>query len=144
MTRNLSDGGRKADRTGKRGSKNGRIRDVLLLSALALLLIFAVWRIFYTDADGGDGAVAVGSDSEQRLCALLGEIDGVGNVRVMICEDEDGVESVVVVCEGANDLKVDGRKIRKDLSDERIKKEIKKCQTKRKLLSCRHWSFCSR
>ncbi len=106
VTRNLSDGGRKADRTGKRGSKNGRIRDVLLLSALALLLIFAVWRIFYTDADGGDGAVAVGSDSEQRLCALLGEIDGVGNVRVMICEDEDGVESVVVVCEGANDLKV--------------------------------------
>ena len=58
VTRNLSDGGRKADRTGKRGSKNGRIRDVLLLSALALLLIFAVWRIFYTDADGGDGAVA--------------------------------------------------------------------------------------
>ncbi len=29
-----------------------------------------------------------------------------GIVRVMICEDEDGVESVVVVCEGANDLRV--------------------------------------
>ena len=38
--------------------------------------------------------------------ALCLEIDGVGNVRVMICEDEDGVESVVVVCEGANDLRV--------------------------------------
>ena len=47
-----------------------------------------------------------GSESEQRLCSLLKEIDGVGEVNVMICEGEDGVESVVVVCEGANDLRV--------------------------------------
>ncbi len=101
--RNLSD--ERKDRAGKRAGLNGRIRDVLLLSALALLLLFAVWRIFYDE--GGEGeAAAVGSDSEKRLCALLGEIDGVGDVRVMICEDEDGAKSVVVVCEGANDLRV--------------------------------------
>ena len=29
-----------------------------------------------------------------------------GDVNVMICESEDGVQSVVVVCEGANDLRV--------------------------------------
>ena len=46
------------------------------------------------------------SESEQKLCALLEEIEGVGKVNVMICEGEDGVESVVVVCEGANDLLV--------------------------------------
>ena len=81
-----------APRGRKRGFKSDRFRDVLLLSALALLLIFAVWKIFYP--------------SEQKLCALLKEIDGVGDVNVMICESEDGVQSVVVVCEGANDLRV--------------------------------------
>ena len=70
-----------------------------------LLLLFAVWQIFYGDKEESQVS-AVGSESEQRLCALLSEIDGVGEVRVMICEDENGAESVVVVCEGANDLRV--------------------------------------
>lgn len=95
-----------APRARKSASKSGRIRDVLLLSALALLLILAVWKIFYTDGNKGTAAVSGGSESEQRLCMLLQEIEGVGNVNVMICEDEDGVKSVVVVCEGANDLRV--------------------------------------
>lgn len=90
----------------KRGDKNSRIRDILLLSALALLLIFAVWKIFYTDKSESVSAVSGGSESEQRLCALLKEIDGVGAVNVMICENAEGVESVVVVCEGANNLRV--------------------------------------
>lgn len=88
-----------------RGDKNGRIRDILLLSALALLLVFAVWKIFYTDKSESVSAFN-GSASEQRLCALLEEIDGVGKVNVMICEGEGSIESVVVVCEGANNLKV--------------------------------------
>ena len=92
------------ERAAKRGDAGGRIRDVLLLSALALLLLFAVWQIFYGDKEESQ-TYAVGSESEQRLCALLSEIDGVGEVRVMICEDENGAESVVVVCEGANDLR---------------------------------------
>lgn len=90
----------------RHGDKSGRIRDILLLSALALLLIFAVWKIFYTDKSESVAAFSGGSESEQRLCTLLKEIDGVGNVNVMICENEDGVESVVVVCEGANNLRV--------------------------------------
>ncbi len=93
-------------KTRKSASKSGRIRDVLLLSALALLLVLAVWKIFYTDGSKSTAAGIGGSESEQRLCSLLQEIDGVGAVNVMICEDEDGVKSVVVVCEGANDLQV--------------------------------------
>lgn len=54
----------------------------------------------------GNGRDNGASESEQKLCALLKEIDGVGDVNVMICESEDGVQSVVVVCEGANDLRV--------------------------------------
>ncbi len=37
---------------------------------------------------------------------LLEEIEGVGEANVMICENEEGVQSVVVVCDGANDLRV--------------------------------------
>ena len=106
MDAKLNSSDERRDRAGKRGDKGGKIRDILLLSALALLLVFAVWKIFYTDESDAASAVGNQSESEERLCALLGEIDGVGNVRVMICEDEDGVESVVVVCEGANDLRV--------------------------------------
>ncbi|MBS1400593.1 MAG: hypothetical protein HPZ86_07330 [Clostridia bacterium] len=95
-----------ASRNKKHGDKNGRIRDILLLSALALLLVFAVWKIFYTGYTKNVSGMTSGSESEQRLCSLLKEIDGVGEVNVMICESEDGVESVVVVCEGANDLRV--------------------------------------
>ena len=96
-----------APRGRKRGFKSDRFRDVLLLSALALLLIFAVWKIFYPSGNARETAAITGaSESEQKLCALLKEIDGVGDVNVMICESEDGVQSVVVVCEGANDLRV--------------------------------------
>ena len=95
-----------ASRSRKRGEKSSRFRDVLLLSALALLLIFAVWKIFYTDDKQEVSTMANASESEQKLCALLEEIEGVCKVNVMICEGEDGVESVVVVCEGANDLLV--------------------------------------
>ena len=83
-----------APRGRKRGFKSDRFRDVLLLSALALLLIFAVWKIFYPSGNARETAAITGaSESEQKLCALLKEIDGVGDV-------------IVVVCEGANDLRV--------------------------------------
>lgn len=88
-----------------RSERSGRIKDVLLLSALALLLIFAVWKIFYT-GDKTSPTTVTGSEEEQKLCALLSEIDGVGEVRVIINQNEDGTQSVVVVCEGADDLRV--------------------------------------
>ena len=40
-----------APRGRKRGFKSDRFRDVLLLSALALLLIFAVWKRYSTPAE---------------------------------------------------------------------------------------------
>ena len=84
---------------------NGRIKDVLILSILAFVLIFAAWKIFYTDESGAT-SVASTSESERKVCRLLEQLDGVGEADVMICETEDGVQSVVVVCEGAKDLQV--------------------------------------
>ena len=46
------------------------------------------------------------SDTERRVDRLIEQIEGVGEAEVMICQTEDGVKSVVVVCEGGNDLQV--------------------------------------
>ena len=85
---------------------DGKLKDILLLSILALTLIFAAWKIFYTNESGETATAVSGSESERKVSRLLQEIDGVGDADVMICETEDGVQSVVVVCEGAKDLQV--------------------------------------
>ncbi len=89
----------------KKSLLSGKIKDVLLLSALALVLLFSAWKIFYTDEKEETVSVS-GSESEQKISRLLQEMDGVGNANVMICETEEGVQSVVVVCDGAKDLQV--------------------------------------
>ena len=84
---------------------DGKIKDILLLSSLAIVLIFAAWQIFHTEDQ--EEAVAVGaSQAEIKVMRLLEEIEGVGEANVIVYEAEDGAKSVVVVCEGANNLRV--------------------------------------
>ena len=81
-----------------------RIKDVLIVGGLALALLIAVWKVFYTD---DTPTINVSStQTEERVGRLLQSIDGVGDAEVAIYETEEGVQSVVVVCDGANDLKV--------------------------------------
>ena len=83
---------------------NGRIRDIVLLSTLALVLIVVTWQIFHTE---DPRTVAVNAtETELKVIRLLEEIDGVGEANVIVCETEEGITSVVVVCEGANNLRV--------------------------------------
>ena len=81
-----------------------RIRDFILLGVAAVLLLFVAGKVFREE----ERTVTVSnlSDTEQRVMRLLNQIDGVGEAEVIVYETENGVESVVVVCEGANDLKV--------------------------------------
>ena len=88
----------------KRKFFNGRIKDFLLLAGLALVLMLAAWQIF--DDDGEKRGTVAATERETKVMRLLEEIDGVGEASVIVCEDEEGVKSVVVVCEGANDLRV--------------------------------------
>ena len=63
-----------------------KLRDVLLVSCLALLLVFAVWKIFYTPSsasrfsagNAGTSAAATesASEKEKSLAAFLSEMDG--------------------------------------------------------------------
>lgn len=96
----------KATSAKKRPLIHGKVKDVLLLSVLALTLIFSAWKIFYNDEDDERASVLSESESERKVSRLLQEIDGVGDANVMICETEEGVQSVVVVCDGADNFYV--------------------------------------
>ena len=86
---------------------NGKIKDLLIIGGLALLIVFAAWKIFYQEERiDGQTSVSTLSESEQKVSQILEEIEGVGEAKVMICETEEGVEGVVVVCEGAKNLQV--------------------------------------
>lgn len=84
-----------------------KLRDVLIVSVVALLLVFALWRIFY-DPNGSDDTQASGvaTAREKSVAALLSEMEGVGTAEVRIYEESDGVKSVVVVCDGAKSILV--------------------------------------
>ncbi len=88
----------------KRGFWKGRGRDLLIMGVLALVLFYTAWKIFQEEETDKE-ALSL-SENEVKVMRLLQEIDGVGEASVVVCEDEDGVKSVVVVCEGANDLRV--------------------------------------
>lgn len=83
-----------------------RKKELFILLLVALILGFSAWKIFGKSNDSIMQSVANLNATEQKLCSLLCEMDGVGDAEVMICETEEGVQSVVVVCQGANDLRV--------------------------------------
>lgn len=80
-------------------------REILIVGGLAILLTIAIWQVFFTEKTQ-DTAATVMSENEKKVSRILKEIDGVGEASVMICETEEGVRSVVVVCEGADNLHV--------------------------------------
>ncbi len=86
----------------------GKKKEILILFAIALVLAFASWKVFFGEEKAKTSATTITAqtESEKKLSAILKQIDGVGEAEVMICETEEGVQSVVVVCSGANDLGV--------------------------------------
>ena len=51
-------------------------------------------------------SVAIQTETEKKIGLILQEIEGVGEASVAVCETEEGVLGAVVVCQGANNLKV--------------------------------------
>lgn len=84
----------------------GKAKDLFLLAGLGLALIFMAWRVFQGDTKSSDKTVASMTETEQKIVRLLEQIDGVGDASVVVCETEDEIKSVVVVCEGADNLHV--------------------------------------
>ena len=82
-------------------------RDIFIFIVLAIVLAFAVWQVFGKEENESVSLTqAPISDEELKLTQLLSQINGVGEVSVMIYQTEEGEKSVVIVCDGANDLQV--------------------------------------
>ncbi len=81
-------------------------KDLLLIGVLAILLFFVAWKIFQGDDAENNTSDLQLTESEYQVMRILREIDGVGEASVVVRETEEEVQSVVVICEGANDLRV--------------------------------------
>ena len=82
-----------------------KFRDGALMLVLGLVIVFAGWLVFHKD-DEEEDLPMYATETETKVLRLLQEIDGVGEASVIVYEKEGDVENVVVVCEGANDLRV--------------------------------------
>ena len=90
---------------GEKSTISMRKKELLLLAVIGIILLLAIALVFGDNKRTLNEAESL-SDNEIKVCALLEQMQGVGDAHVMIYESADGVESVVIVCEGANDLQV--------------------------------------
>ena len=82
-----------------------KMKDGLLLLLLGFIVVLSAWLVFRSD-DKVEGVATYATETEIKVVRLLQEIDGVGEANVIVYEKENEIESVVVVCEGANNLRV--------------------------------------
>ena len=81
-------------------------------SALIVLTLLLALIVIAISLGGGKSKLVTSTASnsqnksvtELKLEQILSEIKGVGQAEVMINESEDGIEGVIIVCSGANDL----------------------------------------
>ncbi len=86
-----------------------RLKEILLLGGFALLLLVVCYFFFI-----GNGAENTNvsqtftmSETENKLCSILSEIEGVGKINAYVKEDEEGnVLGAILVFEGADSLVV--------------------------------------
>lgn len=97
-----------------------KLRGVRNLELLVLLSALAVVALLLLNNNAQEPVVAAtGTALETRMEAVLSEVKGAGRVRVLLREKEgtvsafstsasamDGIEGVVVVAEGADDVRV--------------------------------------
>ena len=74
---------------------SGRIKDVIWISIVALILFLACFLVFVKEENVESVAMAQMSEKEQKISQILQEIDGVGEVSVVVCEEEDEVKSAL-------------------------------------------------
>lgn len=81
-------------------------RKILLISCLLIVLIALAFLLYGSKnkltATSSDNASR--SSTEVKLMRILSEIEGVGKAEVMITEGREGVEGVIIVCEGAYNI----------------------------------------
>lgn len=75
---------------------------VISICVAALLLLFAVWRVFFKGSAEETAGGYVPTELESRLSKILSGIEGVGETTVMIGEENGVPVSAIVVFNGAD------------------------------------------
>lgn len=76
---------------------------IILICIAALVLLFAVWKVFFGESNvSANGYQA--TEQEERLAALLMQIDGVEKATVMIGEEDGKAVNAVVVFDGKDGI----------------------------------------
>lgn len=78
-----------------------KVFRLVLVGIAALLLLLAVWKVFFTESGGGSG---LRTEEELRVAEMIARLDGVTGATVMITSEEGAASGAVVVFEGADSL----------------------------------------
>lgn len=87
-----------------KNNKNALIVLVLLIALIVIAISLNGNNSLSVSSIGGSSNNQNKSVKEIKLEQILSGIDGVGQAEVMINESEDGIEGVIIVCSGANNL----------------------------------------
>ena len=74
----------------------------MFILIIALLLVFAVYRVFFKSEKTSVSGET--TELEERLSKILSEIDGVGDISVMVSEEDGKAVSAVIVFRGADSI----------------------------------------
>ncbi len=86
-----------------KNNKNALIVLVLLIALIVIAISLNGNKSLSVSSIGGSNNQNK-SVTEIKLEQILSGIDGVGQAEVMINESEDGIDGVIIVCSGANNL----------------------------------------
>lgn len=84
------------------GSRDKAIKIISIIIIIAVLILS--FDVFTTSKDGRRQIVDQDGGTESQLCMILSDIDGVGDVDVMLQYDKDDqITGAIVTAEGAGD-----------------------------------------
>ncbi len=79
-------------------------RKIFVILILLILFVLLGVVLYGSNKSITDVSTTSSSETELKLMNILSEIEGVGKAEVMITETENGVDGVIIVCEGANNI----------------------------------------
>ncbi len=88
-----------------------KLKSIKNLRIIIIIFIIAIGLIIYSSvmtslSAKDDGATSVMTSDEQRLSAILSNIDGAGEVETMITQSDGKIVGVIVIADGARDIAV--------------------------------------